>query len=403
MGASAGGGVRGAPGPYHDLLMDAAAERRAPSRRTLADAREDRLFFAQVREDPRVEIEALALGAGETAVVVASGGCTALSLVAAAPGRVVAVDLNAAQNHLVELKAVAVAALDREEAVRFLGGRPAPSAERLSAYEDLRPGLSSFAAAYWDGRKATVADGVLNAGVTERFVKAVVLVVRTAIHPPSRIRRLLACATVEEQREFYRREWDNRRWRLLFRALLNRAVFRRAYDPAFFRHVENPSFARHFHGLIDHVLTEVPVADNYFVHHMLTGAYPEHPGGLPPYLQPEGAASVSDGLDRLELVDGSYGAYLATCGDATIDAFALSNICEWLDASQVDELFAEIVRTAVPGARLVIRNFVGWTEVPERWAGVVVEDRPRGEALVAGDRSGFQRRVAVCRIAESGG
>jgi hypothetical protein len=42
-----------------------------------------------------------------------------------------------------------------------------------------------------------VADGVLNAGVTERFVKAVVLVVRTAIHPPSRIRRLLACATVE--------------------------------------------------------------------------------------------------------------------------------------------------------------------------------------------------------------
>ena len=383
--------------------MDAAPDRTGPSRRTLADASEDRLFFAQVREDPRVEIEALALGPGQTAVIVGSGGCTALSLLATGPGRVVAVDLNAAQNHLAELKAVALAELDQEAAVRFLGGRPAPSAERLSTYGALRPTLSSFAGAYWDGRESTVADGVINAGVTERFIKAVVLVVRTAIHPPSRIRRLLACATLGEQRALYRREWDNRRWRLLFWALLNRAVFRRAYDPAFFRHVENPSFAEHFHGLIGHVLTEVPVSDNYFVHHMLTGAYPEDPGGLPPYLQPDGAAVVAAGVDRLSLVDASYGAYLATCEDGSIDAFALSNICEWLDASQIDELFAEIVRTAAPGARLVFRNFVGWTEVPERWADVVVEDRARGEALVAGDRSGFQRRVAVCRIAGDGG
>lgn len=381
-----------------------AADRSEPSRRTLADAREDRLFFAQVREDPRVEIEALAVGPDDTAVVVGSGGCTALSLVAAGAGRVVAVDLNAAQNHVVELKALAVARLGAPRAVGFLGGWPVPSAERLSAYDELREELTPFARAYWDGRRSTVADGLLNAGVTERFIKAVVLMVRTFIHPPRRIRRMLAARDLEEQRSFYRREWDNRRWRLLFELLLNRAAFRRAYDPAFFRHVENPSFAKHFHRLIGHVLTEVPVADNYFVHHMLTGAYPKGiPVGLPPYLQADGAAAIARELHRLVLMDASYGAYLATCDDASIQAFALSNICEWLDESQIDALFAEIVRTAAPGARLVFRNFVGWTEVPERWAGVVVEDRARGEELVAGDRSGFQRRVAVCRIARDGG
>ena len=379
--------------------MDGAPDRSGPSRRTLDDAREDRLFFAQVREDPRVEIEVLEAGPDDTAVVVGSGGCTALSLLAAGAGRVVSVDLNAAQNHLVELKALALATLDADRAIGFLGGWPVPSAERLSTYEGMREGLTPFARAYWDGRHATVADGVLNAGVTERFVKAVVLAVRTLIHPPSRIRRLLACRTLEEQRALYRREWDNRRWRLLFQVLLNRAVFRRAYDPAFFRHVDNPSFAEHFHGLIGHVLTEVPVADNYFVHHMLTGAYPAgNPDRLPPYLQPDGAAVVAREGHRLALVDASYGAHLATCEDASIQAFALSNICEWLDAAGIDALFAEIIRTAAPGARLVFRNFVGWTEVPERWAGAVVEDRARGEALVAGDRSGFQRRVAVCRI-----
>ena len=52
----------------------------------------------------------------------------------------------------------------------------------------------------------------------------------------------------------------------------------------------------------------------------------------------------------------------------------------------------------MPGARFVFRNFVGWTEVPERWREVVVEDRAAGEALISGDRSAVQRRIAVCRV-----
>ena len=74
------------------------------ARVTLPGAVHDRLFFAQVREDPRAELAALRPGPDDDVVVVSSGGCTALSLLAAGAGRVVAVDLNATQNHLVELK-----------------------------------------------------------------------------------------------------------------------------------------------------------------------------------------------------------------------------------------------------------------------------------------------------------
>ena len=77
----------------------------AVARVALPDARHDRLYFAQVREDPLLELAALRPAAGEHVVVVSSGGCTALSLLAAGAGRVTAVDLNATQNHLVELKA----------------------------------------------------------------------------------------------------------------------------------------------------------------------------------------------------------------------------------------------------------------------------------------------------------
>jgi len=64
----------------------------------------------------------------------------------------------------------------------------------------------------------------------------------------------------------------------------------------------------------------------------------------------------------------------------------------------IDALFAEIVRTAMPNATLCFRNFVGWTEVPAHFQHVVVEDRALGERMIERDRSVVQRRIAVCRI-----
>ena len=90
--------------------------------------------------------------------------------------------------------------------------------------------------------------------------------------------------------------------------------------------------------------------------------------------------------------------YLRTLPTESVSGFALSNICEWLSPVGVNALFAEVVRTARPNARLTFRNFVGWTEVPERWRGAVVEDRALGEAMIAGDRAVVQRRIAVCRV-----
>jgi S-adenosylmethionine-diacylglycerol 3-amino-3-carboxypropyl transferase len=223
------------------------------------------------------------------------------------------------------------------------------------------------------------------------------------VHGDARIRRLLACRTLEEQRALYEREWDTRRWRWLFALLMSRRAFDTAYDPAFFLNVENPSFARHFLALARHALTEVPVGSNYFLHQMLTGVYPAGvPDGVPPYLSEAGAAAVAAGRARLSAADADVTTYLRAQPARSVSAFALSNICEWLDPDEVDELFEQVVRTATRGARVCFRNFVGWTEVPARWRDVVVEDRAAGERLMARDRSIVQRRIAVCRVVRAG-
>ncbi len=89
---------------------------------------------------------------------------------------------------------------------------------------------------------------------------------------------------------------------------------------------------------------------------------------------------------------------MRTCDDSSVDALAISNICEWLDADGIDQLFEQIVRVAKPGARFCFRNFVGHTEVPTRFRDVVIEDVEAGRKAILRDRSCLQSRIAICRI-----
>jgi S-adenosylmethionine-diacylglycerol 3-amino-3-carboxypropyl transferase len=355
----------------------------------LPGAVDDRLFFAQVREDPLLELAAFQDRLDGPIAIVSSAGCTALSLVARGATEVYGVDVNRTQHHLVEFKAAAIARHDPGRALALLGAAETAPGARLDGYRRIRDDLTPPARRYWDARPTTIARGVLQAGATERLMRLIAVCLRL-IHPRRRVRELLALQTLGEQSGFYRDEWDNARWRLLFRLLCNRMVLRRTYDPRFFAHVKEPSFARHFHRVAEHTLTELAVRDNYFLHFMLTGRYPAD--SRPPYLT--GRVPV----ERLTLVDGSLTDFLSRQPDRSMAGFALSNICEWLTDAEVEELFAQIVRTARPGARLVFRNFVGWTEVPGKFQEIVFEDRARGERLMRLDRSLCQRRFAICEV-----
>jgi S-adenosylmethionine-diacylglycerol 3-amino-3-carboxypropyl transferase len=374
---------------------------RAICRLSLPDARDGPLMFAQVREDPRIELQALAQSLGGSIVVVSSGGCTALSLVGAGAHRVTAVDVSRTQNHLVELKCATVRMLAASVATSFLGGQPMPGLRRRRLYELLAPLLSEPARAYWDRNPNAIDAGVLRAGRSERFIGLVAKAVERLVVRSGGIRAMLEAESVARQREIFERYWAGWRWRLLFALLLNRWSMSRAYDSSFFAHTETRSFAQHFRRLVEHALVEIPARSNYFLHEMVTGRYPvEEDDGVPPYLTRSAVARAADAADRLTLVDGSMTAYLRDCADRSIDGFALSNICEWLDARAIDALFAEIARTATIGARVVFRNFVGWTEIPEQWRSIIVERRGYGERLIQRDRSLVQHRVVVCDVRE---
>src|ERR1700712_993446 len=63
-----------------------------------------RLVYTQIWEDPEADLVALQLPVGATIVTISSGGCNALSYLAANPAQVYAIDLNQAHLALLKLK-----------------------------------------------------------------------------------------------------------------------------------------------------------------------------------------------------------------------------------------------------------------------------------------------------------
>ena len=108
------------------------------------------LVYAQIWEDPAIDLEALALRPADRVVTIASGGCNALSYLTADPARVTALDLNGWHVALLRLKIAALQSLpDHPRFYRFFG--EARSAEALADYERyVAPALDAETRAFWD-------------------------------------------------------------------------------------------------------------------------------------------------------------------------------------------------------------------------------------------------------------
>ncbi|MBA3452406.1 MAG: DUF3419 family protein [Deltaproteobacteria bacterium] len=369
-------------------------------RQSLPDAVRRPLLFARVWEDPLLELEAFAPRADRNYVVVGSGGCTALSMLAVGARRVVAIDVNPTQNDLAELKAALVRTCDADEAIAFLGHSPASRKERAATYRRIRPDLSIGARTHWDARAGAIREGVERSGMTERITRVIALITRAFVHPRSRIEELLRQPTLDAQRDFYDRQWNSARWRAMIAVLGSRHIFALGYKPASFQHDKRVEFADHYARLFEHAVTALPVANNYFLHQVFLGKYPAgQPDGRPPYLDPVNAERLRDHVSGLSFVDGSYTAYLRRCAPNSIDGFSLSNICEWMAPAAIDEMFGEIERTATTSAVICFRNNFADTQVPVKWRDVVVEDRARSEEMSRRDRSIVTPRFAVCHFA----
>jgi S-adenosylmethionine-diacylglycerol 3-amino-3-carboxypropyl transferase len=355
-------------------------------------AKLDFIRYASVWEDADILYEALNAKAGGRILSIASGGDNAFALLTGG-AEVIAVDLNPTQLAVVELKKVAMAALDYEELLGFLGVNP--MALRLATYQKLKGQLSPGARSFFDQHCDVVKLGVIHAGKFERYFQLFRKRILPLVHGQEKTVRLLDKKTLSEQKIFYERRWDTWRWRALFRVFFSRWVMGRlGRDPEFFKYVEGKVSDRIL-ARTQYALSELSTSTNPYLRYIISGNFSKE--ALPRYLRREQVEVIRPQLQNLQLVEGAIDQVAVEQG-GDFTGYNLSDIFEYLDEETGHEIYATLVDCAVQGARLAYWNMLVPRQCPEGMIGRVKRLDVVSDELYLRDRAWFYSAFHVDEV-----
>ncbi len=352
-----------------------------------------KLIFTHNWEDPAMDESALKISEGDTVFTITSGGCNSLGFLRFNPRSIFCVDINPAQNYLMELKKAAFGELDYRTLIEFFGLKE--SKRRIEIYEQLKMRLSRDALLFWDGHLKVIRGGLIMNGRYERFVKIAGAMLRV-LQGGKRTRSFFDLKTLADQADFYNSNWDNKKWRWIFETMLNKKRLAKRGLVSDYFHFDDgsSSFSESFYRRASHVMKDLPARDNYFLALYFTGKYlNDH--AIPEYLKEENFSLIKGNADRIVPVSQDSKYWLEKQGDHVFDAFALSNICELMDDADTHKLFTEVIRTAKPGARVIFRNLMIPREVPEDLRSCIVKDEALSKSIQYNDRSFVYGKVAA--------
>lgn len=353
------------------------------------------LNYSSVNEDWRTEARGLALEPGARVLCITGSGDRPLDLLAVAPLEIVAIDASEPQNHLLRLKIAALEKLDYEEYAAFLGLSPSTAAARRSVWQRIAQDLPLATRAFWHRHAHWIERGVLYVGRFERYFRRMSQVANLLRRDD--IETLFFFDDLEAQRRFVRTTWDRPWWRSTYAVFCRRSVFRLFYgDPAYYAHVAVP-VERYLYDRMLAALDRFLARESFMMSLVLRGRLSEY--DLPPYLTPEGCRSIRGRLAGLTLVDGDVLRYLEQGGPGRYTRFSLSDVPSYLDEEAFHALWRGVERSAAPGARIVVRQFLtryALSAETERWfrrepaleAELEADDRAFGYSFIVGSHDG---------------
>ena len=355
-----------------------------------------KLIFTLNWEDPESDCQALRITPGDRMMTITSGGCNTLSFLLFDPLEIYTVDINPSQSYLLELKIVAMKNLSHEEYLGFLGLKATD--QRIQKYTSFKKDLSIHAQEFWDQNIKTIQNGLLINGRYEKFVKLVARFLKL-IQGKRRINDLFISENMEEQKDFYEREWNTKRTRFIFNLFFNKYILAKGGLKADYFHFDDGagSFAESFFNRFSKVLKDVPVKGNYFLHLYLKGCY-KSLNELPEYLLEPNFNVIKSRLNRIKIVTCDAKQWLSEMPDNFLNCFGLSNICELMDADDTLKFFNEVNRVAVPNARISFRNLMIPREVPEVLRNRIILDEGTSKTIFDNDRSFVYGKVAAYQV-----
>ena len=336
------------------------------------------LVYAQIWEDPVVDMEALAITPDCHIVTIASGGCNVLSYLTANPKAITAVDLNTAHVAFNKLKIAAAQHLpDYAHFYRFFG--EADCKTNVAAYTAfVAPHLDETSRRYWEGRDLAgrrrisgFARNIYKRGLLGSFIGTAHLLAKLY---KVDLNDLTEAQSLEDQRTIFDAKIAPIFDKKFVRWLMDQpaSLFGLGIPPAQYVALagdHDAGIRKVLHDRLEKLACGFDIKDNYFAAQAFGRGYARDAGAsLPPYLQPQNYAAVVERAGRIDMRHANFIDFLSESADASLDRFLLLDAQDWMNDMQLNQLWSELTRVAKPGARVVFRTAAAPSLLPGRVA-----------------------------------
>ncbi len=332
------------------------------------------LVYAQIWEDPVVDMEGLAIEPDSRVMCIASGSCNALSYLTANPAQVTAVDLNRAHVALGHLKITAIKHLPNYERFhRFFGH--ADHKENKAVYKEMiAPHLDAESRKYWEkrdikGRKriSYFTKGLYRKGLLGNFIGLAHLFAKLY---KVDLNKLLEAESVEEQREVFETQLSPVFDKKFVRWLTDQpaSLFGLGIPPAQFDELAGDErMAEVLRRRLEKLACDFEIKDNYFAWQAFGRGYDRgEDAPMPPYLQRANWDAMRERIDRISVERANMVQWIGDRDAASMDRFVLLDAQDWMNDAQLDELWGRITTASRPGARVLFRTAAEPTMLPGR-------------------------------------
>lgn len=345
------------------------------------------LAFAQVREDPRLDLDlASVLPYEGTVVMVASGGDTAVCMSWVPLKRLLLVDMNAAQLQLSRLKWRLAQSCHADEVMRLLGHRSMPAEERQKALrtwldkqdvgQNVLGSLDTVAklgpdhAGRYEVTFARLREALNGQGEGLKRI--------LQLDDASQTSRLLAPGTAAGD--------------ALDKSLGSVMSLQNLVCLFGSEATQNPRqpFHHHFAERIRTALAQFPASTNPFLWQMLAGCFPDEVS----YDWIQNCHGRSTARTEPEYVHGRMKDVLEALEFASVDLVHLSNILDWLSEEDAAATLRAACRALKRGGRVIVRQLNSTLDIPSLECGLMW-DMELGRSLQRRDRSFFYPLIHV--------
>jgi len=330
----------------------------------------DRLVYPQIWEDPEVDIQALKINSESRIFTISSGGCNVLNYLSEQPTSITVVDLNEAHIALLKLKLAALEHLPDHETFFDFFGHANLDKNLNHYYAFIEANLDDKTRKYWAGKDSWFGkkriefftDGFYRHGLLGKFIGLIHWVSKRLGYDISQV---MQAQNLEQQQELFDQHvapvFDTR----LMKFLCNRAIvlYSLGIPPSQFDEMDQESREHEIgmHNLLKerarHLACDFPLNENYFAWQAFNREYDIHQKiAVPRYLQTEHFETVSKGVERVSVNHISMTEKLKEMPDNSLDAYLFLDAQDWMDESQLAELWQEVNRTSMPNARVVFRT-----------------------------------------------